>query len=199
MPKKKKGSITKEMIIEKSLDLFSVKGYFNTSISDIMEATGLTKGGLYAHFKSKEEIWYATYERAVSMWRTIIFSNIRSIDCPVERLSVIIEKHLHEYIGGDTFKCGGFFLNMLLEFSGQNEKIVTHILKGFNRYALLIESWLDEAKQKRLVNETVNSKEVGHFIVTSFYGTTAMYTALKDRAVLQYSVNQLNYFIDSLK
>ena len=42
---RKDGRETRQNIIEKSLQIFSVKGYYNTSISDIMAATGLTKGG----------------------------------------------------------------------------------------------------------------------------------------------------------
>jgi len=64
-----KGSQTRQNITEKSLQLFSVKGYFNTSIRDILEATGLTKGGLYGHYGSKEDIWYGVYEEAVKSWR----------------------------------------------------------------------------------------------------------------------------------
>ena len=41
-----KGTRTRQNIIEKSLQLFCVKGYYNTSINNILEATGLTKGGL---------------------------------------------------------------------------------------------------------------------------------------------------------
>jgi len=47
------GRETRRNVIEKSLQIFSVKGYHNASISDIMAATGLSKGGLYAHFDSK--------------------------------------------------------------------------------------------------------------------------------------------------
>ena len=39
-----KGDLTRQNIIDKSMDLFSVKGFFNTSIADIVQATGLTKG-----------------------------------------------------------------------------------------------------------------------------------------------------------
>ena len=59
------GIKTRQQIVTKSLQLFSVKGYFNTSISDILEATDLTKGGLYGHFGSKEDIWKAVYAEAV--------------------------------------------------------------------------------------------------------------------------------------
>ena len=70
-----KGELTRRNIIEKSLQLFSVKGYFNTSISDILHATGLTKGGLYCHFKSKEDVWRAVYSDAVG-WLLARKSNV---------------------------------------------------------------------------------------------------------------------------
>lgn len=51
MPVKK---ITKEEILLKSSDVFRVKGYHNTSMQDLAEASGLLKGSLYYHFPSKE-------------------------------------------------------------------------------------------------------------------------------------------------
>lgn len=47
---------TLEKIIETSTQLFIEKGYEQTSIQDILDALSLSKGGLYHHFKSKEEI-----------------------------------------------------------------------------------------------------------------------------------------------
>ena len=46
--------ITKEEILLKSSDIFRVKGYHNTSMQDLAEASGLLKGSLYYHFPSKE-------------------------------------------------------------------------------------------------------------------------------------------------
>ena len=50
-----KGS-TKQEILEKALDLFSVQGYEATSVSQIADAVGIRKASLYSHFKSKQEI-----------------------------------------------------------------------------------------------------------------------------------------------
>lgn len=47
---------TKEKIISTSAQLFMTKGYEQTSIQDILDTLHLSKGGLYHHFKSKEEI-----------------------------------------------------------------------------------------------------------------------------------------------
>jgi TetR/AcrR family transcriptional regulator, transcriptional repressor for nem operon len=43
-------------IIEKAAPLFNAKGYAATSMSDILKATGLAKGGIYGNFGSKDEI-----------------------------------------------------------------------------------------------------------------------------------------------
>lgn len=199
MQKKLQGLRTRQNIIDKSLQLFSVKGFFNTSVNDILKETKLTKGGLYAHFKSKEDIWYAAYERAVDIWKGIIFQDMRKIANPFERLKTLIDRHLRVYIGNNTFKGGGFFLNMLIEFSGQSQSKTVHILEGFERYSNLIESWIEESKMAGIVKENIHSGEAGSFIVTSFYGTTALYTASKDPLILQKTINQLHFFIDSLR
>lgn len=48
--------VTIEKILEKAGSLFNTQGYKATSISDITKATGLTKGAIYRHFKSKEDL-----------------------------------------------------------------------------------------------------------------------------------------------
>ncbi len=53
----------KDRIIDAACDLFVAKGYDQTTISDIMKAADSSKGGLYYHFKSKDEI----LERIIAM------------------------------------------------------------------------------------------------------------------------------------
>lgn len=49
-----KGETTRQFIIEKAAPLFNTKGIAATAMSDIMEATKLSKGALYVHFDNKE-------------------------------------------------------------------------------------------------------------------------------------------------
>ena len=111
-----KGVQTRRKVIEKSLQLFSVKGYYNTSVSDILEATGLTKGGLYGHFASKEDIWYAVYDEAVNTWKSIVFKGIRNNSDPLKRIEKFIENDIRQYLGADVFDGGCFFLTCWLNF-----------------------------------------------------------------------------------
>lgn len=47
---------TREMILETALELFSIRGYEATSVSQIVDAVGIRKASMYSHFKSKQEI-----------------------------------------------------------------------------------------------------------------------------------------------
>ena len=194
-----KGSQTRSNIIKKSLQLFSVKGYFNTSVSDIMDATGLTKGGLYGHFASKEDIWLAVYEEAIGIWKNIVFKGIRSNSDPLQRIEQFIENDMKNYLGADVFTGGCFFLNMLVELSGQSATMSKQILRGFVRLSGLLRSWLEEANQMGMLKEDLNYKEVANFIVISLNGAAALYISSRDKSILDQTVLQLRFYIHQLK
>jgi AcrR family transcriptional regulator len=190
-----KGSRTRQDIVEASLQLFSVKGYFNTSISDLLEATGLTKGGLYGHFRSKEEIWVAAYDRAVEIWQGVVFAGVAEIDDPLERVLKTVENDLLGYVGGEVFAGGCFFLNMLVELSGQSEAMSRRILEGFNRFTRLLASWLKEAVELELLAPHVDPTEMADFIVTALNGAAARYAAQREPMILEQTVRQLRLHV----
>ncbi len=199
MAKLNKGSITRKNVIEKSLQLFSVKGYYNTSINDILDATNLTKGGLYGHFRSKEDIWYDVYGEAVEIWHDIVFESIRDFDDPVERIEVIIDRSMDNYLGSDIFEGGCFFLNMLVELSGQSEKMCTKILKGYVRFSKLIRDWLKEAAEKKLLKPGLDYQEISSFIIISLNGASALYTSSRDPEIWKQTTRQLKFYLEQLK
>jgi TetR/AcrR family transcriptional repressor of nem operon len=51
-----KGVLTRRRIVEMAAPLFNQRGFAGCSMQDILDATGLQKGGLYRHFSSKEEL-----------------------------------------------------------------------------------------------------------------------------------------------
>lgn len=57
-----KGERTKSEILEIAKKFFSQKGYSAITMSDLCEATGLSRGGLYRHFSSTEEVFIALLE-----------------------------------------------------------------------------------------------------------------------------------------
>ena len=58
---------TKERILETALELFARSGYLGTSMSDIAKQLGITKGALYKHYTSKQEILDSVVQRMNKM------------------------------------------------------------------------------------------------------------------------------------
>jgi len=194
-----KGELTRRNIIEKALQLFSVKGYFNTSISDILQATGLTKGGLYCHFKSKEDVWRAVYDDAVQIWKTAVFNDIDSNGDPLHRIERTVENVLLDYLGGDVFDGGCFFVNMLVEMTGQSDRMGRHILKGFVGFSKLFQSWLAEAEHSDILKPNLDHREIANFIVITLNGAATLYMSSRDKAILEQTSDQLRFYIQQLR
>jgi AcrR family transcriptional regulator len=196
---RKNGSLTRRNVIEKSLQIFSVKGYYNASINDILEATGLTKGGFYGHFASKEDLWSAAYDNAVETWKGIVFRGVRETADPIERITRTIENDLEDYIGSDVFAGGCFFFNSLVELSGQSPSLAGRVLRGFEEFSRLLASWLSEADRKGLLRPGLDLKGIADFLVISINGAAALYSASRDPRVLRETVRQLQSYLDHLK
>jgi TetR/AcrR family transcriptional repressor of nem operon len=196
---RKDGVETRQNVIEKSLQIFSVKGYHNTSISDIMAATGLTKGGLYAHFDSKEALWNAAYERAVEIWKGIVFRGVRNVSDPLDRIVKTVENDLRDYCCGEVFEGGCFFFNSLVELSGQSPAMSNRILEGIVQFAELLASWLEEAKSQGKLKAGVRIREVADFIVTSLNGAAGLYAATRSDRFPNAIERQLNSYIQMLR
>jgi AcrR family transcriptional regulator len=196
---RKNGSLTRRNVIEKSLQIFSVKGYFHTSVNDILAATRLTKGGFYGHFASKEELWIAAYEKAVEIWQGIVFKGVREIADPIERTVKTIENDLRDYIGSEVFAGGCFFFNNLVELSDQSLSLSSRVLGGFEDFSRLLASWLAEADRKGMLRPGLDVREIADFIVVSINGAAALYSARRDPRILRQTVQQLRSYLDHLK
>ncbi|MCT6919695.1 MAG: TetR/AcrR family transcriptional regulator, partial [Bifidobacteriales bacterium] len=59
--------LTQERIVEAATELFTSQGYDKTSMQDIINATGgLSKGAVYHHFRSKEDLFDAVADRLMN-------------------------------------------------------------------------------------------------------------------------------------
>ena len=193
-----KGDLTRQHILEKSMQLFSVQGYFNTSIAGIVKATGLTKGGLYGHFRNKEEIWYAVYDECVRIWKSVVFQGVRHISDPLERLEKVLENSLKNYLGAGVFEGGCFLFNALVELTGQAPAMSNHVLKGFKAFSALLRLWLEEAEQKGQLRDGLNLDGIATFLVISLNGAAPLYAASRDPAIWQQTLAQLHLYIKCL-
>ena len=160
---------------------------------------GPDEGGLYSHFDSKEALWNAAYERAVEIWRGIVFKGVRKVSDPLDRIAKTIENDLRDYCCGEVFEGGCFFFNSLVELSGQSPVMSGRIVEGFMQFSDLLASWLEEAKTEGKLKPGVRIKEVADFIVTSINGAAALYVATRSDRFPRASERQLNAYIQTLR
>jgi TetR/AcrR family transcriptional regulator, transcriptional repressor for nem operon len=66
-PALRKGARTRRMIVERSAPVFNVRGFAGASMSELVEATGFEKGGIYNHFGSKEALALEAFDYSVSL------------------------------------------------------------------------------------------------------------------------------------
>ena len=194
-----KGDLTRQHILEKSMQLFSVQGYFNTSIAGIVKATGLTKGGLYGHFRNKEDIWYAVYDECVRIWRGVVFQGVRQISDPLARIDRVLENSLRHYLGAGVFEGGCFLFNALVELTGQSPAMSNHVLKGFKAFSALLRLWLEEAEQRGRLKDGLDLDGIANFLVISLNGTAPLYAASRDPAIWEQTLAQLHLHLKCLR
>ncbi|MBW2100456.1 MAG: TetR/AcrR family transcriptional regulator [Deltaproteobacteria bacterium] len=80
----------KELILNIALDLFTQWGYFNTTVHDIQRASNVSIGSIYHHFKNKEGIAKALFDRLVAQMDTAIEGILRTHESTYRRSLAII-------------------------------------------------------------------------------------------------------------
>lgn len=90
----RKGEQTREHIIEQAAGLFNRKGFAGASLSDVMEATGLKKGGIYRHFGSKEELAAEAFSFAAGRMGARFAAALEGKRSAPERLRAIIDVYV---------------------------------------------------------------------------------------------------------
>ncbi|MBT8368778.1 MAG: TetR/AcrR family transcriptional regulator [Deltaproteobacteria bacterium] len=194
-----KGIQTRRNIIEKSLRLFCVKGYYNTSINDILAATNLTKGGFYGHFSSKEALWYAVCDEAMRIWRDVVFDGIPATSDPLERIQILIENDIKNKLGNQVFEGGCFFHSMLVELAGQSAALSSHLMRGFDQLAGLLSAWLKQADQQGRLKENLNFDAIARYIIVALNGAAALHACNRDPAILNQTVHELHFYVQQLQ
>ena len=85
---------SRQEILRTAARLFQQRGYDATSMNDVATALKLSKGGLYHHFQSKDEILFEIMDHAMEITEERVLAPVRSIADPQERLRALIRLHI---------------------------------------------------------------------------------------------------------
>lgn len=133
---------TLEQILLVSTELFKEKGYEKTSIQDIIDEIGMSKGAIYHHFKSKEEILHAVMEQQFSYANQMLNHLIQNTQAANGREKLI---KILEHIVADP---KAHSVDSLLSQQMKNPQfVVTGIREGVNKDAPSIAQIMIEGKE----------------------------------------------------
>jgi AcrR family transcriptional regulator len=85
---------SRQEILRTAARLFQQRGYDATSMNDVAAALKLSKGGLYHHFQSKDEILFEIMNHAMEITEERVLNPVRGIADPEERLRALIRLHI---------------------------------------------------------------------------------------------------------
>ena len=138
----------KEKIVHESLKLFSLKGFLSTSIHDILEAAGTSKGGFYNHFSSKEDLFFQVLDEARRIWREKNLAGLDQIEDPSEKITKFLNNYKDRYLmDAENFPGGCVFITLSVELNDQRPHLSKEIEKGFIGLKRLIKRLIDQGKE----------------------------------------------------
>jgi TetR/AcrR family transcriptional regulator, cholesterol catabolism regulator len=85
---------SRQEILRTAARLFQQRGYDATSMNDVAAALKLSKGGLYHHFQSKDEILFEIMNHAMEITEERVLAPVRAIADPQDRLRALIRLHI---------------------------------------------------------------------------------------------------------
>ncbi len=87
-------ALKKNLIADAALACFLSSGYNCTTMDEIVKASGISKGGIYWHFKSKDEIFLYIIEKRLSEWNREFTSRLKSEDSAKAALGKFVDLYL---------------------------------------------------------------------------------------------------------
>jgi len=102
-----KDSQVADRVTRAAVGLFAMQGYANTSVQQIVEAAGVTKGAMYHYFESKDDLLFGIYDRLLSLQKSRLDERIAQggpTDAMLEEICVdVLLTSIDEIEGGTVF------------------------------------------------------------------------------------------------
>jgi AcrR family transcriptional regulator len=177
-----KGTETRRRILEVAAQAFADRGYAGTSLNDVLKASGVTKGGFYFHFPSKEALALATLRHKQEQWTGVVMAAVMRRPRAVDQLDAMVEAlcDLHE----QDRACRA--INRLCTELGDQHpelrpQLGTQLTTWMDMVAAVIRRGQDEGDIRPDVEPTIAAE----IAVESFIGLETVSEALTARADLR--------------
>ncbi len=164
-----KAEKTREYIIEKAAPIFNRKGYAGTSLTDLTEVTGLTKGSIYGNFENKDEIAIAVYEYSVKAIGKKLDDLINAQATASDKLTAFTEYYRINW--KKTFEKGGCpILNAAVEADDNLPFLKNNVQSSIKKLALKISRIIEEGKKNGEFKKNINATDYAYTTIILLEG-----------------------------
>lgn len=165
--------LTREKILKKSGLLFNTQGYKSTSISDITSATGFTKGAIYRHFKSKEELEKETLFHLSSVMFEKLRERVKAASTASEKLTAIF-RFFESYVTNPPVKGGCPLMNVAIEADDAHPVLRRGAVKILDILRDSLITVLENGIQHQQIKPDIDKEYYATLVIASLEGAIMM-------------------------
>jgi AcrR family transcriptional regulator len=145
-PRKSKGQTSRETILLTATKLATIKGLSGLSLADLAAEVGMSKSGLYAHFKDKEELELAMIETAAVIFDRDVFQPAAIAHGGTERLRATVDAYL-SHLERKVFPGGCFFTSVAAELDTRPGLARDRVAEVLDKLLSLLRQCILEAQE----------------------------------------------------
>ena len=178
------GIRSREAILRQAAMLATVEGIEGLSIGRLADSVGMSKSGLFAHFRSKEELQLATIDTADAIFRAEVVEP--ALDAPpgVARVRALCEAFLSHLERG-VFPGGCFFASVAAEIDTHPGAVRDRALASVASWLDALEAAVSEAQAEKTIDPKASASQVAFELDAFLLLANAQYVASGDPAALE--------------
>ena len=193
-----KGRRTRDHIIASAAPIFNVKGFSGASIAEILEATGLEKGGLYRHFASKDELAVAAFDYAVQVLEgPRVAAEAKSVTA-FERLRAYVDT-VAASIDNPPLKGGCPILNTAIEADDTHRELRKHAARAMRNWQARITIAVEDGIASGELRPDADATATASILTAALEGAIMVTMLLREPGQMGRVTSHLHTYLDSLR
>lgn len=190
----RKGQATKEQIIRQSAGLFNTKGYAGTSLSEIIERANIQKGGIYNHFKSKEEIALNAFDYMFAELKRILAEAMSERTEPVDKLQAICDVYI-KLVEDDLWEGGCPIMNTAVENDDGHPLLKQRAQTAMKELMTSLGEIIKEGMKRKQFRSEIDVEAACSVIIALIEGGVMLSKLYNDSKYMQHCTNQVKAYV----
>lgn len=193
-----KSERTKKFIVEQTAAIFNEKGYAGTTITDLTNATKLTKGSIYGNFTNKDDVALAAFDYNFNRVILYIRKKMDNKENSIDRLLVYPQVY-GNFLKIPFLKAGCPILNTSTEADDTHPQLRERAANALVFWQTAIENQLKRGIQRGEIKKETNTTEFAIMLMALIEGAVMMAKVHGKSTELKMAMNVLQRQILALK